>query len=222
MTCKISWFSQGVFQNPDFTDINTVTRSNNQKFLVTGDDDGHVNLYNYPCPVPKSKHVACKGHSSHVTRTRFSFDDSFVYSTGGGDKSAIVWATDFGAGGTLQEEEDDGEATDEDNDGEIAKKKKPVKNTKKVETKDTMFAEEDLDKGDEFMAVKPWLGAIKEPSEVKKIPMASKKPKCSITLDYCYGYRCKDVRNNLRFITPTKVVYHAAALGIVLDTETNT
>jgi microtubule-associated protein-like 6 len=72
------------------------------------------------------------------------------------------------------------------------------------------------------MAVKPWLGAIKEPSEVKKIPHADKKPKCTITLDYVYGYRCKDTRNNLRYITDTKVVYHAAAVGIVHDIETNT
>lgn len=37
------------------------------------------------------------------------------------------------------------------------------------------------------MAVKPWLGAIKEPSEVKKIPHAGKKPKATIDLNWCYG-----------------------------------
>jgi len=85
-----------------------------------------------------------------------------------------------------------------------------------------MFDEEALDKGDEFMAVKPWLGAIKEPSQVKKMPNPGAKPKCSITLNYCYGYRVKDCRNNLRYLSDSKVIYHAAALGIVLDLETNT
>jgi len=79
-----------------------------------------------------------------------------------------------------------------------------------------------LDEGDEFMAVKPWLGAIKEPTGFKKPSRANKAPLCKIDLQYCHGYRAKDCRNNLRYVTDDLIVYHAAAVGIVHDIKTNT
>jgi len=36
------------------------------------------------------------GHSSHIPKIRFSPDDCFLYSVGGGDKMVIVWETTFG------------------------------------------------------------------------------------------------------------------------------
>jgi len=35
------------------------------------------------------------GHSSHVTKVKFTASDSYVVSTGGNDKTVIVWETDF-------------------------------------------------------------------------------------------------------------------------------
>lgn len=32
-----------------------------------------------------------------MTRVRFTFDDNFLVSTGGNDKSIIIWKTDFGS-----------------------------------------------------------------------------------------------------------------------------
>jgi len=46
--------------------------------------------------VPKAKHKEYVGHSSYVTKVKFSADDSFLYSTGGNDKCVFVWSTDFG------------------------------------------------------------------------------------------------------------------------------
>lgn len=64
--------------------------------MVTGDDFSQVNLLNYPCPEAKGKMKSFKGHSSHVTRVKFTYDDNFVFSTGGNDKCVIVWETSFG------------------------------------------------------------------------------------------------------------------------------
>ena len=46
-------------------------------------------------------------------------------------------------------------------------------------------------------------------------------PKENIKLKYVHGYRAFDTRNNVKYTFDEKVVYHAAALGIVLDKETN-
>jgi hypothetical protein len=36
-------------------------------------------------------------------------------------------------------------------------------------------------------------------------------------LDFVHGYRAKDTRNNLKYLKSGNIVFHAAALGIVMD-----
>lgn len=72
----------------DGTDINAIDRSNqtygkDMKIIVTGDDNGHVRLLEYPCIVKNSKFVMGKGHSSHVTNVKFTVDDKRIISAGG-------------------------------------------------------------------------------------------------------------------------------------------
>ena len=51
------------------------------------------------------------------------------------------------------------------------------------------------------MAMKPWLGAVKEPGTYYKDPLnQNKTPPVSFNLDYVHGYRSKDCRNNVRYI----------------------
>jgi len=78
--------------------------------------------------------------------------------------------------------------------------------------------------GDQFMAIKPWIGAVKAsvPSDYKPSKDESLPPKSSLELEYVHGYRCHDSRNNLKFGPNGEIVYHTAAVGIVLDPKTNT
>jgi microtubule-associated protein-like 6 len=50
------------------------------------------------------------------------------------------------------------------------------------------------------MATKPWLGAIKEPTK-PYYKGSGKAPSVDLSLDYAHGYRTKDCRNNLRYIS---------------------
>ena len=69
--------------------------------------------------------------------------------------------------------------------------------------------------GDEFAAVKPWLGAIKEP---KSHPKANKAaPKEHFNIDWIYGYRSEEARMNAQFNEKGMAVYPAAAVGVVFD-----
>lgn len=54
--------------------------------------------------MPKSPCKSYLAHSSHVTKVKFSYDDSLVFSTGGGDKCVMTWKTDFGMEGEQKEE----------------------------------------------------------------------------------------------------------------------
>ena len=48
------------------------------------------------------------------------------------------------------------------------------------------------------------------------------RPDASLDLEYIYGYRCHDARNNLRYTQEGKIVYHAAGVGVVLNQRENT
>lgn len=51
----------------------------------------------------------------------------------------------------------------------------------------------------EFMAVKPWIGAVVEP---KNHPAIDKSPPdATYELEYVYGYRCSDSRQNVFYNT---------------------
>jgi hypothetical protein len=67
------------------------------------------------------------------------------------------------------------------------------------------------------------MGALKEPSNYYKDPLNQNKPPLvELEIDYVYGYRCKDMRNNLRYLKNGCIVYNTAALAIVMDAVANT
>lgn len=74
--------------------------------------------------------------------------------------------------------------------------------------------------GDEFAAVKPWLGAIKEPADHP--PINKKAPKADFKIDWVYGYRSEEVRQNCQFNAKGHAVYPTAALGVVYDFKEKT
>ena len=93
-TCVLGWPVQGIWQaEQDGTDINAVDRSHSRDkpLLVTGDDNGKVTLFRYPCSNPNALGRVSKGHSSHVTNVRFLYNDKHVVSTGGGDRCVFQW-----------------------------------------------------------------------------------------------------------------------------------
>ena len=59
-----------------------------------------------------------------------------------------------------------------------------------------MVAEVD-DKVKNFMAVKPWKGAVFEPDSHP--PVDKSKPDVTYECEYVYGYRCDDSRQNVYF-----------------------
>lgn len=84
-----------------------------------------------------------------------------------------------------------------------------------------LFEMESAGSGEQALAIKPWIGAIKAPSN----PPAwqNQAPSVNLHLEYAYGYRCFDSRQNLFYSSnPNHIVYMTAALGVVLDKTNNT
>lgn len=70
------------------------------------------------------------------------------------------------------------------------------------------------------MAVKPWIGAVMEPDNHPEVNKS--KPDETYTLEYVYGYRCQDSRQNVYYNADGNIVYITASLGVILDKASNT
>jgi WD40 repeat protein len=67
----------------------------------------------------------------------------------------------------------------------------------------------------------PWKNKVKDklPSAWKSTPDSSCPPNASLELEYVYGIRCHDVRNNLRYGDGGQLIYHTGGAGVVMDAE---
>ena len=75
------------------------------------------------------------------------------------------------------------------------------------------------DKYNKENSVKPWIEASKiaAPKDYQHNFEDAEAPDANLELDYIYGYRCEDVRNNIKYTRTGKAVYHTGAIGVVLD-----
>jgi WD40 repeat protein len=94
-TCALGFPVMGIWPpNSDGTDVNSVDVLFQKGLVVTGDDFGKVNLFNYPCVVKGAPSVSMSGHSSHVMNVRTveaSGGLTYVCTVGGNDNSVMVW-----------------------------------------------------------------------------------------------------------------------------------
>ena len=155
MTSVLTGFTLGIWEKGmDGTDINAVDRSPSGKLLATADDFGQVKLFSYPSIVEFSPSISYSGHSSHVTCCRWysthsnGNTDDYLITTGGQDKCIFQWKCPENNSNSNAEVVDKGNTVidnDTDDDMDINLMGAPSG-------------------GDEFTAVKPWVGAIVAPN----------------------------------------------------------
>ena len=91
-TSPLGFDAMGIWRpGADGTDVNAVDRSRARAHLVTADDFGGVNVFNYPVVVDEAPSRREAGHSSHVMNVRFSPTDAWVVSVGGKDRAVFQW-----------------------------------------------------------------------------------------------------------------------------------
>jgi WD40 repeat protein len=207
-TCTLGWPVQGIWPKcADGTDINAVDlngspsmhdKSKKKKTLITADDSGKLKMFRWPCIEKGSPFSVESGHASHVTNVRWNANSKWVVSTGGNDRCVFQWQL-------IKEEELD--ESKHEFDGEH-----PEDLTHFDPFDGTMGG------GDEFSAVKPWRGQIAVPSE--PIPSNPLQPEVDIELEWIFGYRSQDCHDNMRYSASGDIIYHSAAVGIVLNDKT--
>ena len=78
----------------------------------------------------------------------------------------------------------------------------------------------DAGSGEQFMSVRPYAAYIIDPPTNHPEANAD-APEEKYVLDYVYGYRCEDSRQNVFYNPDGQVVYMTAAVGVILDTGAN-
>ena len=229
-TCTLGWPVQGIWPaGADGTDINSCAMSHTKDLIVSGDDFGQVRMMRYPCLDVKCGDRSYDGHAQHVMGVRFTFDDSHVLSTGGGDRCIFQWTCEY----EEQDEQHDNDQHDRRHHGHGQENKEDEIDAVKIEHRTRLqeagrggaerdalaeiFEEQSQQGGDEFMAVKPWLGTITrmKPKDFDPRSISNDAPDVDMELYFVHGYRGNDCRNNLRYTAKGEVCYPAAALGIV-------
>eukprot|EP01119_Soliformovum_irregulare_P013844 TRINITY_DN3722_c0_g1_i1.p1 TRINITY_DN3722_c0_g1~~TRINITY_DN3722_c0_g1_i1.p1 ORF type:complete len:1927 (-),score=428.61 TRINITY_DN3722_c0_g1_i1:16-5796(-) len=211
----------GMWQpNSDGTDINSTDRAHSGDILATGDDFGYVRLFKYPCPEGAAgKKFA--GHSAHVTTVRFSYDDNYLLSVGGGDASIFQWKH-------VHKGEKEIPDDTEEYDSDVEKEKKQTFQSRH-DLHEQLVSQEPRDE-DEDSPLSFQVGATQtvksgRPSKAKVDPdveyhdQGSHSPSIpDLKLKFVYGYRAHDSRNNLFYVSDNEIVYHVAGTGVVMDT----
>eukprot|EP00945_MAST-04E_sp_MAST-4E-sp1_P000695 g695.t1 len=91
-TCVLGFSVMGIWpEYSDGTDVNSLHKTSDGKYVVTADDFGQVKVFNAPCVVQHAPCNAYNGHSSHVMNVRFLLGDESVVSVGGWDCGVFQW-----------------------------------------------------------------------------------------------------------------------------------
>jgi len=88
-TSPIGWPVQGLVGSGLSNEA--ACRSLSHHLVVSANSDGLVRLFRYPCVISGAEESAGVGHVGTVTGVRFSFDDTYVLSCGGADRTVLQW-----------------------------------------------------------------------------------------------------------------------------------
>ena len=198
-TMPVGWPVKGVWpMYMEGTEIRTLDRSHYGNLLATGDNFGRLRLWRYPCIDVTAGNRTFVGHSEKINKVRFAPEDDYLISIGGSDKSIFQWKIIPAELDEAIQAEDSGIDSDLEREGVF---------------------EDDDDEDDDFLAIKPWVSTIVPPTVP---PLASPSPPdVKLELEFVYGRRAQDVRNNMFYSISGQAIYHTAAVGIIYDKVNN-
>lgn len=93
--CTVGFLVAGMWNNRFYSGQNvkiiTCNRAAGNDMLASGDSEGHIRLFRYPCISPRSEYYETKVYSGVIGCVRFLYGDNTLVSVGGTDASLMIW-----------------------------------------------------------------------------------------------------------------------------------
>lgn len=246
-SCPYGWWVQGAWPTTEDAsfEVTAIDRSSSHEsrhasqLLVTGDNLGVVRLYRYPCVTSNALCQVVRGPSSAISAVRFSADNSIVVACAKEERCVFQWRVEYeeddtnGDNATVAEYEyhptSDDELEMSHGDERSAFDEAASAGDFALELLHQHTVGETKNDGDgadapppAVLPTKPWVSSSIAPSDAPDETdlELSAVPSENLELEWVYGYRCHDVRNNL-FLTKAKghLVFPAANVVVVQDNK---
>ncbi|KAG6968545.1 hypothetical protein JG688_00005760 [Phytophthora aleatoria] len=248
-SCPYGWGVQGAWpaRKIEACEISAVDRSSGVEtpMLVAGDTLGSLRLFRYPCVKPESLCQVARGAASTISAVQFTADGSHVVASARDERCIFQWRIEreeMDVDGGNGDADDVPGTSDDEREVSHGDKRSAFDEAAAVgdfalellaeRLQDPTYNQEEQEEtgGDLPKATtpavlapsKPWVSSSVPPSEAPNEGdlELSTVPSDSLELEWVYGYRCHDVRNNL-FLTRAKslMVYPAANIVVLLDTK---
>ncbi|GAB9469886.1 hypothetical protein Gpo141_00007149 [Globisporangium polare] len=201
--------------------------------MAVGTEDGNLLLCWYPLPIGDAlmslskEYVGFFPADSIVKSIEMSFANGFVVACARNyceEAIILVWKTDFDEE-LRQLERNPVHSHPAPALGSASHIQEHAKHEEPATVDTSLFEVDPFSKetaGDEFLAVKPWLGAIREPSAVPPNATTGNLPDQELALEFIYGVNAGATASNNAFYADDswEIVYAGASVGIVYNTKT--
>ncbi|XP_070506717.1 echinoderm microtubule-associated protein-like CG42247 [Chironomus tepperi] len=93
--CVVGFMVGGMWSNRYYstqnTLITTAARSSQHDMVASGDADGYLRLFRYPCITPRAEFAEAKVYSGTIACGRFLYGNRSLVTVGGTDASLMIW-----------------------------------------------------------------------------------------------------------------------------------
>lgn len=244
-TCPYGWWVQGAWPTTESSryEVTAVDRSSSSEnrhssqLLVTGDDFGVLRLYRYPCVAENALCQIAHGPSSAISSVRFSADNSMVVACAKEERCIFQWRVEY------EEEDSNSENATvaeyeyhptSDDEREMSRGDERSAFDEAIAVGDfaldllqqrnvgELKVDKDSAAQPATLPVKPWVSSSIAPADAPDETdlELSAVPNENLELEWVYGYRCHDARNNV-FLTKARgyLVFPAANVVVVQDNK---
>lgn len=190
--------------------------------LVSGDKTGRLSLYKYPSVHKKSNTRSYNAVSRNLTHVRIFANDEFIVAVGNANNSIVIFETDF---------KNNNKAVDNieqillaQNEEIVVKIPKSLEILPKMSNPNYLKLQMELKNQPKTVKSKDknhWMNFIVYPTNYLKPTINGHiAPKLTIEPLHVFGFRSKDTRDNLKYLSTNEIIYTTASLVVIQNVRT--